>query len=37
MFVKKLAEVDSSRDSIVIVDSSDSMKLKGKGKEAEET
>ena len=36
MFVKKLAEVDSSRDYIIIVDRSASMKLKGRWQEAEE-
>ena len=36
MFIKKLSEVDSTRDYIIIVDRSASMKLKGRWKEAEE-
>merc|ERR1711871_14026 len=35
-FVKKLCQVDKSRDYIIIVDRSASMKLKGRWKEAEE-
>jgi len=35
-FVKKLASVDKSRDYIIVVDRSASMKLKGRWKEAEE-
>ena len=36
MFLKKLSEVDCTRDYIIIVDRSASMRLKGRWKEAEE-
>ena len=36
MFVKKLSEVDTTRDYVIIVDRSASMKLKGRWNEAEE-